>query len=323
MLFDSCGRRVDYLRLSVTARCNLRCEYCLPEEGYRPPPDQLDDAQVEAMVRAFVRAGVRRVRVTGGEPLARPGVTGLIARLSRVPGVEDLSMSTNGVLLAPLARALKDAGLARVNISLDTLDPARFAAVTRRAEHARVLEGVEAALAAGLSPVKLNAVVVRGVNDDELARFVDLTRERPLHVRFIELMPIGETGYFSRARWVSLAEMRQRCGRLEPVPAGEAPEGGGPARIWRAPGALGTVGFISALSDCFCASCNRARLSAEGKLYPCLTSVDCADLRPALREGEGALISAIRAALKAKPEGHAMARAEDRVKDSFMCALGG
>lgn len=328
MLTDSFGRRIDYLRVSVTDRCNLRCSYCLPESFSRfsPPSELLEDDELAELAACFAELGVTSLRLTGGEPLLRRGLAGLVARLARLPGVRDLSLSTNGVLLGRLAAPLAQAGLGRVNVSLDSLDPGTFARLTRFGKLQDVLDGLAAARAAGLSPVKLNVVVVRGVNDGELARFADLTLESALHVRFIELMPMGETGFFTRDRWLPLAQMRERAGPLEPAPDGECPFGRGPASYWRRPGARGTVGFIAAVSCGFCSSCNRMRLTAKGVLVPCLDGEEGVDLRAALRGGGRAAVrEAILRATAVKPEAHAMlARAEaGSAGPRLMCQVGG
>lgn len=327
MLTDSFGRRVDYLRLSVTDRCGLRCAYCLPAQGasFTPAAELLTDGEIETLTGVFARLGVSAVRVTGGEPLSRPGIAGLIERLARVPGIEDLSLSTNGMGLRRLARDLARAGLKRVNVSVDSLDPERFRTITGFGVLSEALAGVDAALDAGLTPVKINMVVARGLNEDEIGRFAALTRERPLHVRFIELMPMGETGFFSPERRVPLDEMMARAGQLEPAP--ERPAGRGPARCWRLPGARGTVGFISALSCGFCATCNRMRLTAGGTLLPCLDGEDGTDLKALLRAGAGPeeLSREVAEAVRRKPREHAMRdrASSTRPNPRLMCGVGG
>ncbi len=326
VLRDPFGRRVDYLRLSITDRCNLRCVYCLPERGYSgsPAAELLSDAEILRLCRIAAGLGVRRVRVTGGEPLTRPGIEGLIAGLARIDGLDDISLSTNGMLLASRAAVLARAGLRRVNVSLDTLQPERFREVTRRGRLADVRAGIETALAC-LDPVKINVVVVRGLNDSEIPAFAALTEDRPLHVRFIELMPIGETGFFTRDRRLPLAEIMARCGALEPAALDEAPRGYGPAVYYRRSGSRGTVGFISALSCNFCGRCNRLRLTARGRLVPCLASESGLDLRGPLRSGaaDGELAALFEAVVAAKPERHSMDPAGEKVRESFMCSLGG
>ncbi len=329
MLSDAFRRTIDYLRLSVTDRCNLRCVYCLPGSFARfsASREALTDEEIAELVACFAQAGISKLRLTGGEPLVRAGLPGLVERLARVPGIVDVSLSTNGILLAGLAGELKKAGLKRVNISLDSLDPGRFGRITRYGTLASVLKGVDAALDAGLAPVKLNVVVARGMNEDELGDFAALTQERPLHVRFIELMPMGETGFFSKERWVPLDEMLAGAAPLEPLPRQDWPLGHGPARCFKRPGARGTLGFISALSCGFCAACNRVRLSAAGALIPCLDAADGVDLRTPLRQGagRGSLVKLIREAVAAKPERHAMnGRAEgSSMNPRFMCSIGG
>ncbi|MDP3542224.1 MAG: GTP 3',8-cyclase MoaA [Elusimicrobiota bacterium] len=326
MMRDGFGRRIDYLRLSVTDRCNLRCVYCLPEAAARfaPGSDLLSDDEIVTLAGAFARLGVAKIRITGGEPLVRPGLPALVRRLRALPGIEDLSLSTNGVLLSGLAAELKAAGLSRVNVSLDTLDDQRFAKIARFGSLGSVLAGVEAAVEAGLAPVKLNVVVARGMNDDEVGAFAALTDDKPLHVRFIELMPMGETGFFTPERRVPLGEMMAAAGPLEPS---AAPLGHGPARYYRRPGAAGTVGFISALSCGFCDACNRVRLSASGTLIACLDGEDGVDLRTPLRAGAGQdeLMTLIREGVRAKPESHRMiARAgAAEANPRYMCSIGG
>ncbi len=325
-LVDPFGRALDYLRVSVTDRCNLRCVYCLPAEGLAAAPSReiLSEQEILRLGRVAMSLGVRKFRITGGEPLVRPGIVELLRGLSGL-GPEDLSLSTNGMLLAGLARDLARAGLRRINISLDTLRPERFKRITRHGSLERVLAGIRSALEAGLSPVKINVVVMRGVNADEIPDFVALARERPLHVRFIELMPIGRTGFFGPERWLPLSEIRALCGALEPLAPGEGPRGCGPASYFRPPRALGSVGFIAALSCNFCRRCNRLRLTAGGRLLPCLASEAGVDLRAPLRSGaqDEELAGLFRQAVAMKPERHGMEVREQAPREAFMCALGG
>lgn len=339
-LVDSFGRSISYLRLSVTDRCNLRCVYCLPVESLdivRPSEPLLSHEEIVRLVRSFAGLGFSKIRITGGEPLVRPGIVDVVRAIAQVPGVADLSLSTNGVLLGPMAKALAQAGLQRVNISLDTLCPDRFREITRWGSLEQVLGGLEAAFETGMAPVKINVVVMRGMNEDEIPDFVHMTEDQPVHVRFIELMPMGATGFFSKARWVPLAEMMERGGGegLIPLPPEKWPTGSGPAYYCWRPGARGTVGFISALSQGFCASCNRVRLSARGILVPCLDGEDGVDLLFALRAGasEEEIQALIRDAIHRKPEQHAMgeracrvgpvARAAGRGSTRLMCQIGG
>lgn len=328
MLVDPFGRAIDYLRLSVTDRCDLRCVYCLPllRARFSPPGEVLSDDEVLSLVACFARLGVSRVRVTGGEPLVRPGLPDLIGGVARLPGISEVSLSTNGMLLSRLAPDLARAGLRRVNVSLDTLRPERFRAIARGGDYQAVFLGVSAALAAGLAPLKINVVVARGMNEDEVPDFVRLTERFPLHVRFIELMPMGEAGFFSRARWVSQGEILERAAPLEPIPRGEWPAGGGPARYYRRPGARGTIGIISALGCGFCDSCNRMRLSSLGVLYPCLDSGLGVDLKGPLRAGLGpeGIGELIREAVRLKPERHTMRERMSRPEtERAMCRIGG
>jgi cyclic pyranopterin phosphate synthase len=323
---DLYGRQVTYLRVSVTDRCNLRCQYCMPATGvrFRDPSEILTWEEILRVVRTAARLGVRRIRITGGEPTTRPGLVGFVREVAATPGVEDVSMSTNGMLFAPLAPALREAGLRRVNISLDSLRPERFRRLTRHGDWAQVWQAVEAALDLGLHPVKLNCVVLRGENDDELLDFVALTEDRPLHVRFIELMPLGTAHPWSRDRLVPVAEMREAIGRrYELVPDGV--EGGGPARTYRVPGFRGTVGFITAMTENFCHNCNRVRLTADGELQPCLGSLLALDLRGPLRAGcsDAELERLVARGIRAKPERHLMEAYLRETEGRLMWTIGG
>ncbi|MEQ3363803.1 GTP 3',8-cyclase MoaA [Raoultibacter massiliensis] len=316
---DSHGRTIDYLRISLTDRCNLRCIYCMPEEGVdqMSHEDILRIEEIEEAVAVAAQMGITRVRLTGGEPLVRKGVVDLIRSIKNTPGIEHIAMTTNGVLLPRMADELKEAGLSRVNISLDTLDPDQFAMITRRGKLEDTLAGIEAALAVGFDPVKINAVAVRSLNQDYLA-FAKLSIDRELHVRFIEYMPVGESSGGTGCGWgkedvvpsEELIEIIDRQARAEGIggliPAGGSrPEGWGPARYYAFEGARGTVGFISPLSRHFCSECNRLRLTADGKLRPCLFSDVEFDLRPALRAGDFDGAKAVFAeALGAKPDDH-------------------
>jgi GTP 3',8-cyclase len=311
---DDFGRAINYLRVSVTDRCNLRCVYCMPAEGIgkRAHGEMLRYEELALVVRAAAELGVRKVRLTGGEPLARLGLPDLVRMLAAIPGIDDLAMTTNGTLLARHAQALAAAGLGRINVSLDTLRPERFAQITRQGQLEEVWAGIAAAQAAGLAPIKLNMVVVRGLNDDEVVDFAQRTATDGWHVRFIELMPIGANVNWAGNGTVSIAEVRARIeAALGPLEAVHGPAGNGPARYYRLPGAAGTVGFIGAMSEHFCRACNRLRLTADGRLRPCLMSDEELDLRTPLRAGadlatvKDLLIQAIRN----KPEGHRLAEA--------------
>jgi cyclic pyranopterin phosphate synthase len=307
-LSDQFNRPITYLRVSVTDRCNLRCVYCMPEAGlpWIEKADVLSFAEIEAIVRSAASIGVRSIRLTGGEPLVRRDIARLVARIASVPGIDDIALSTNGLLLADQVDALRAAGLRRVNISLDTLRTDRFFAIARRPGLERVLAGIDAALAAGLGPIKLNCVVMRGQNDDELGEFADLTRRRAVYVRFIEMMPVLDNAALQRDAYVSAPEILERIGAhgmLEPVPG---PGGNGPARYFAFVGAPGAVGVISPLSHDYCETCNRVRLSADGRLRLCLFGDNEIDLRTPLRAGASLaeLAAIFRGAMYVKPERH-------------------
>lgn len=322
---DSHGRVIDYLRISLTDRCNFRCIYCMPADGVSQMchSEILRIEEVEDIVRVAAESGIRSVRLTGGEPLVRKGVTSLVESISKMPGVENVSLTTNGVLLPQMAAELKEAGLSRVNISLDTLDPDQFRMVTRVGKLEDTLAGIEAALEAGFDPVKVNAVTVRSLGQDFLA-FAKMSVDRPLHMRFIEYMPIGSDcgsgseGVDPGCGWgpadvISSEEVfniinarAAEEGLPALVPAGEKkPLGWGPARYFSFPGAKGTVGFISPLSRHFCSECNRLRLTADGKIRPCLFSDEEFDIKRALHErGAEGVRETLYAALGVKPDEH-------------------
>lgn len=292
--------KIDYLRISITDRCNFSCVYCMPPGGVPPMPreDLMSFDEIVHFTEAAAGTGITRVRVTGGEPLVRRNCAGLIEKLAAVPGVSDLSLTTNGSLLAQHAAELKAAGLGRINISLDSLDPARFGNLTGSGSLKQALAGLDSAIDAGFAPVKVNAVALQGI-DDDLEGFVALTRERPVHVRFIEFMPIGRRvgglwRFVPRRRLLArLAEL----GDLAPV---ASPGGAGPARYFQFRGALGTIGFISSMSDHFCADCNRLRLTADGRLRNCLFSDDELDVRPFISGGREQLAGVIRESMNSK-----------------------
>ncbi len=303
---DSFGRRIEYLRISVTDKCNLRCVYCMPEEGlpWLRRGELLTYEEIEQIVRTMAAMGLRRLRITGGEPLVRRDLPTLIASLAAVPGIEDIALSTNAVLLADMAEPLHAAGVKRVNISLDSLRPDRIDAIARRpGSNTSILDGIAAAERVGLKPIKINTVVMRGRNDDELEDFARATIDRPWHVRFIEVMPVGENLGVSASEYVPALEMLERVrriGALEPV---AGPEGNGPATYFRFPDAAGTVGVITPMSHNYCDRCNRMRLTANGRLRPCLFGDIETDLRDPLRRGEP-LEPLIEHTLRIKPERH-------------------
>lgn len=304
---DGFGRRVEYLRISLTDRCNLRCVYCMPEEGvpYEDPANVLGFDEVARVVRVLAGAGLRKVRLTGGEPLVRKNVPDLAARLSATPGVREVTVTTNGILLSRDAEALWAAGVRRLNISMDTLRPERFVELARRPEFDRAWEGVETALRVGFHPIKLNCVVMRGMNDDEIADFARLTVERPLSVRFLEYMPIGMvTPPQWRARYMGNDEVLERIRAAYPDLQPLSDEAASTSRNFRIRGALGTVGVINPISHRFCDGCNRLRLTANGRLVPCLSDNYEYDLMTPLREGcsDADILEHTRAALSHKPQ---------------------
>ena len=340
-LVDLQARRVRYLRVSLTDRCNYRCTYCMPADGVEvvPRAELLSFAEIEHLVRLFVGMGVRKVRLTGGEPLVRRDVAKLVERIARIDGVEDLSMTTNGHLLAPLAKPLRDAGLHRLNVSLDSLDAARFATMTRRGDLARVLAGLEAAKAAGFVRTKLNVVVLRGHNDQELVQLCDFAGTEGHVLRFIEYMPIGVDEHWGPASFVAAAEVRAILAQVyELTPdTDHGHPGGGPAVYWRArrrgtagasqdstpDGAGVALGFIAAVSEAFCRLCNRVRLSPTGTLRECLSTGGVLSLRDMLRarRPDSEIEAAIGAALQGKVDGHRFDRAVPTLES--MSAIGG
>jgi len=329
MLTDSFNRKIDYLRLSLTDRCNLRCVYCMPKDAasFAPQKEMLSDSEIIKLLVCFAELGISKVRITGGEPLVREGVVALVHGISGIRGIRDISLSTNGMLLGRMAPDLARAGLDRVNISLDSLDAEKFNQITRYGKLKMVLSGIDSALSSGLTPVKLNVVVARGMNDDEIADFAKLTEKMPLHVRFIELMPMGETGFFSREKLVPMNEILQKAQPLEVMGKEDWPRGEGPARYFRRPGARGTIGVISALSCGFCSSCNRMRLSPQGVLVPCLDAAEGTDLKALLRSGASSreLKEAILFTVQQKPERHHMLEkaAVNSTNPRQMCQIGG
>jgi cyclic pyranopterin phosphate synthase len=310
-LTDGFLRRIDYLRVSVTDKCNLRCVYCMPQAGlpWLQRNEILQYGEIAAIVRAAAAVGVRSIRLTGGEPLVRPALNELVAMISEVDGIHDIALSTNGMLLEEQLDGLCAAGLSRVNVSLDTLRPDRFEAIARRPGLDRVLRGIDAALERGLG-VKINCVVLGGQNDDELADFAELTMRHAVAVRFIELMPVRENVDLQRDAYVSSEETLERIGAVRALQPVGGPAGNGPARYFAFEGALGCVGVISPLSHDYCDRCNRVRLTADGKLRLCLFGDHAVDLRGPLRAGasQAALSDLLRAAMAIKPERHRLRR---------------
>jgi GTP 3',8-cyclase len=312
---DRFGRRIDYLRVSLTDRCNFRCRYCMPTQGLDFLPDDglLTASEIERVVRAAAAIGFRKVRLTGGEPLLRRNVVEIVERIADINGIDDVAMTTNGARLAPMAEALKAAGLRRVNVHVDSLNKVRMADLMLWSDLDDVWAGIEAAEQAGLVPMKLNAVIARGYNEHDVVDLARLSIERDWAVRFIELMPLGAgaEASFSIERYVPNSEIAARIerelGSLEAVPSSDPAD---EARSFRLPGARGTVGFISPVSEPYCGTCNRMRLTADGRLHLCLLHDDELDLREVLRGGGGEeeLSAMLERAIAAKPTGHALAQ---------------
>jgi cyclic pyranopterin phosphate synthase len=312
MAIDRFGRRIRYLRISLTDHCNLRCLYCMPEEMvFRPSSELMQDNEILTLVQLFTGLGFDKIRLTGGEPTIRAQVVDLVRQISSTPGVRTLTMTTNGVLLSRMAIPLAQAGLQRVNISLDTLNPDKFQTLTRWGSVEDVWSGIQAAEEAGLTPIKINAVIVRGYNELDMADLAQLTMQHPWQIRFIEMMPFGGSDAFQTSQLVTASEMRflieSSFAPLEPDNGGELD---GEARVFRLPGALGDIGFISSISAPFCHSCTRARLTADGRLRLCLLREGEVDLLTPLRDG--ATLAELRQlvidGLWQKPWGHGLAQ---------------
>ncbi|MFA5366988.1 MAG: GTP 3',8-cyclase MoaA [Dehalococcoidia bacterium] len=320
---DGFHRHIDYLRISVTDRCNLRCVYCMPAEGVKslPHDDVLRYEEIATVARAAAAIGISKLRLTGGEPLVRLGLSDLVKMLSQIEGIDDVALTTNGTLLKKYASEMKNAGLKRVNISLDSLKKDRYQKITRTGRLDDALEGIAFANEIGLNPVKINMVVIRGINDDEVTDFARLSVEKGWNVRFIEPMPFVDNTSFSFVPINEIIERLKVFGDLEPYPS---KNGNGPARYFKIPGSTGTIGFISPMSECFCSSCNRLRLTVDGMLRPCLMSDRELDLRSVLRNG-GALNDVkecLLQAIAAKPERHTLVEGQSQ-KGRAMCQLGG
>jgi cyclic pyranopterin phosphate synthase len=306
MLRDRYGRTIEYLRLSVTDRCDLRCTYCMPTgfKGFEEPEDWLTFDEIERLLRAFARLGTRRIRLTGGEPLLRRHVTDLAVRIAAIPGVDDLSLSTNATTLRRHAQALRKAGVARINVSLDTLDRKCMESITGRDSHARILDGIMAGKEAGFDPIKINMVAMRGVNDGEIERMAEFCIGHGFVLRLIEVMPMGETG--QNAAYMDLQPVRERLRQKFDLVPQALELGGGPARYLATRDGRSSIGFITPLSQHFCATCNRVRLSVDGTLYLCLGQEEKFEFRPLLRGGasDADLEAAIRHAIELKPHQH-------------------
>lgn len=302
VLLDSYGRKLEYLRVSVVDSCNLRCFYCTPKDSCKPRKVKkpMDRNMIVRAVRGAAEAGIRKVRLTGGEPLMRKDIVELVKEISQIPGIVDLSLTTNGTMLEKLAKPLADAGLKRVNISLDSLDGEKFNQITRGGNLHTTLAGIDAAFEAGLRPVKLNMVVMKGINDHEVEDFARLTIEREVHVRFIEYMPMLGQEELWHAHYLPNSVIMQSCAKVAPLIPLPDDDFHGPARNYRFEGAKGSLGFITPVSRHFCEQCNRLRLTCDGKLRPCLFSSDEVDLLPALQSGQD-LVPYFKKAVSIKP----------------------
>jgi cyclic pyranopterin phosphate synthase len=310
---DQFGRTVQYLRVSVTDKCNLRCVYCMPMEGlpWLKREDLLSYEEIEQVLRVMAPMGLERVRITGGEPLVRQDLPELVKLIAGVPGIRDISLSTNAVLLADQAEALRSAGVQRLNVSLDSLQPDRVDAIARRpGSYPKIMEGLDAAERVGFAPIKVNVVLIRGQNDDEIRDFAEITRERPWHVRFIEMMPTGANLELSASQFVSCTEALRQVSEIDQLEPVAGPFGNGPARYYQFPGAPGTIGVITPMSHNYCDRCNRMRLTADGQLRPCLFGHIQTNLRDPLRAGQD-LVPLIEDTLRIKPERHYLLQGSD------------
>jgi cyclic pyranopterin phosphate synthase len=310
---DQFGRVIQYLRVSVTDKCNLRCVYCMPLQGleWLQREQILTYEEIARIIRVLAPMGLERVRITGGEPLVRRDVHELVKLIAAVPGIRDLSLSTNAVLLGEQAEALRSAGVHRLNVSLDSLRPDRVDAIARRpGSYPKIMEGLDAAERVGFAPIKINVVLIRGQNDDEIRDFAEITRERPWHVRFIEMMPTGANLELSASQFVSCTEAIREVKEIDDLEPVAGPFGNGPARYYQFPGAPGTIGVITPMSHNYCDRCNRMRLTADGQLRPCLFGHIQTNLRDPLRAGAD-LVPLVEQTLRIKPERHYLIQGSD------------
>ncbi len=327
-LVDQHGRKIDYLRISITDRCNLRCIYCMPESGvaHKSHEEILTYAEIMKIVEAASHCGIKKVRITGGEPLVRKDVVDLVAAIAKTANINDFSLTTNGMLLTDYATQLKEAGLKRINISLDSLIKEKFEVVTRRDSLAKVMDGIGVALGLGFDPIKINVVVIKGINDDEIEDFARLTYNRNLHVRFIEFMPIGDDSIWGMERFLPNSDVKRICAELGELTPLHGSKGSANVSSYRIGNAQGTISFISPISSPFCAACNRLRLTSDGKIRLCLGFPQEIDLLPLLR-GENfkpqILIDAFEEAARLKPNGHHFNRVDYVSNHKTMCQIGG
>ncbi len=318
-MIDSYERNINYLRISITDLCNLRCKYCIPKEGIPKinHNEILSFEEIEEITKVFVSLGINKIRITGGEPLIRKDILRLIENIGKIYGIKDFALTTNGILLKKHAKDLKELGLNRVNISLDTLNAEKYKEITRGGDINQVLEGIEEAKKVGLSPIKLNVVLVGGFNEDEIEDFVKLTVEDSIEVRFIELMPIGQAKEWSLDKFISNKKVLERVSELKEIPNQDVSS---PAKYYKLPNSKGKVGLINSISCKFCDNCNRVRLTADGKIKLCLHSNDEIDLKTPLRKEED-IKDIIIKAIKQKPKSHNLEDGEYIARD--MIAIGG
>lgn len=290
------------MRISVTDLCNLRCLYCMPEEGVykKTHKDMLSFEEIVQIVEVAAELGIEKIRITGGEPLIKKGIVEFVEKLSQIEGIKEVTMTTNGLLLKDYAKALKQAGLKRVNISIDSLKPQKYAQITRGGNIYKVFDGIKEAMALGLRPIKLNIVVIGGYNEDEVVDFANLTKEDDIEVRFIELMPVGQAANWAKERFVSNDTIKDKIGSLIPLPH----QMSSPAKYYKLPRAKGKIGFINPISSHFCGECNRIRLTSDGKLKPCLHSTEELDLLKIVRSDFSQMKKTIEKAILSKPQQH-------------------
>jgi cyclic pyranopterin phosphate synthase len=330
-MIDQYNRNINYLRVSVTDRCNLRCKYCMPKDGLSRigHNDILRYEEILRVIRAGVGLGISKVRITGGEPLVRRGVVDFIARLKSIPGLADISLTTNGVLLEQFAEDLFKAGIRRINVSLDSLNKEKYAAITRGGDLNAALAGIHEADRVGFAPIKINTVAIKGFNDDEILNFAAYTIDKPHQIRFIELMPLGHVGGDNHSNYLSNDVLMDIIRQAYPLTAvnGQTNKVDGPARLYRIAGGQGSIGFISPVSRHFCHACNRLRLTADGHLRACLLLDEEVDLKGPLRDGcsDGELEDLIKQAIAKKPRGHTMIKEERHMRKCMkeMATIGG
>ena len=326
-MFDSQNRKIDYLRISLTERCNLRCKYCMPEEGIKDIGHNrvLTLEQIFRLVRIAAELGFNKVRLTGGEPLVRKNIAKLIEDIAGLPEIEDISITTNGILFADMAENLKKAGLKRVNFSLDSLIHAKYNYITRGGELSAAQQSIFKALELDMQPVKLNVVAIKGFNDDEILNFAKLAYDYPLHVRFIEFMPIGDLSFYDKEKFISIDEIRAIIEEKYQLTNDKSITGSGPAKYYNISGGCGSIGLISPISHHFCDKCNRIRLTANGRLRNCLYSGKEIDLKLALlnTNSDEQLIKLFTKAIESKPGRHLMEEGWGSENDRKMYQIGG